>query len=763
MTKWVTLLRHFRARCNWAKQRRDCERGSSKRSELHVGIGRTRSWLSGGGWSGTVCGLPLALSVPLPEIFLMPAASSVTPTAVAILFALVLSDVCGDDRVPSFKVPGHEREMALVTDLFELHANGKSRCALWDGWLPMSSVWPAVGAVGEESAEKMRSHYRASLSDRLIDRSGYVSMNQHRGLAHPAGWPFPTWPQAGGVGWHFTHAGDGYARMLRVPLATLKGFDLQGLANPAIDAKRGLVVEPAADVSTVTTPKFRSDAYVGPYVIVEWSRDLLDGDVWLEWTTEEHPEFDETRRIAISDENARPGGRLVFSAVPVHTHAEWHGKITRLRVGWANGGSPKPVTIRSIHTATDSRHPITNSLFCRGVCDVFQWTGDVAFLKANIGRVRTAIDYAIREFDVEKQGCVLVPWVGHDGRAGFRVDAKGRKQLFHGRGVGNNYWDLLPCGHHDFLATLYLFDALRGVAELEAAIDAHDEWNIDAAAHGRTSADLMSLAEMLRESGRKLFWNDETSRYVLSIDADGVAHDYGYTFANLEAITYGFASDDQAASILSWLDGERTIESDTSQGEDIYHWRFAPRATTRRNIEWYMWVWHGPDSIPWGGQVQDGGAVLGFSYHDLMARLKTRGPDDAWQRLQEILDWFEVVQGEGGYRAYYSKPGRGTLQGAGTAGGLGLDKEFMESVLVPQVMLYGFLGVRPTSDALLVNPNLPSDWPSLTVTRVHYHDHVLDLTATDAEVLVRRRRIGKSTLKVQLPDGDRRTVRFVNE
>ena len=40
----------------------------------------------------------------------------------------------------------------------------------------------------------------------------------------------------------------------------------------------------------------------------------------------------------------------------------------------------------------------------------------------------------------------------------------------------------------------------------------------------------------------------------------------------------------------------------------------------------------------------------------------------------------------------YDGSREGTLQGGGTAGGLGLDAEFFESVLVPQVMLEGFLG-----------------------------------------------------------------------
>ncbi len=123
------------------------------------------------------------------------------------------------------------------------------------------------------------------------------------------------------------------------------------------------------------------------------------------------------------------------------------------------------------------------------------------------------------------------------------------------------------------------------------------------------------------------------------------------------------------------------------------------------------------------------GRSLGFSYHDLMARLVIKGPDDAWRRLREILDWFREVQAEGGYRAYYTQPGRGTLQGGGPPGGLGMDREFMESVLVPQVMLDGFLGFEPTADGYMLRPRLPSDWPSLTVRGIHVHGQVLDITA----------------------------------
>ena len=173
--------------------------------------------------------------------------------------------------------------------------------------------------------------------------------------------------------------------------------------------------------------------------------------------------------------------------------------------------------------------------------------------------------------------------------------------------------------------------------------------------------DLTTLADAVRTDFQKHFWNAETGRFNGWIDVEGRAYDFGFTFVNLEAIHYGLASREQARSILDWLDGKREITADTSRGADIYHWRFAPRATTRRNIDTYVWPWSNPEQIPWGGQIQDGGAVLGFSFHDVLARLKTNGPDNAWKRLREILTWFREVQSEGGYRAYYAKPGRGTL------------------------------------------------------------------------------------------------------
>ncbi len=644
-------------------------------------------------------------------------------------------------------MPGQETEMARLRELFYLHHSPRTHCTLWDGWIPMSVLWPAIG--DEQSADTMRSFYRESLLSRPIDAEGYVATRQHRGLAHSDGWPFPLWLQASGKGWHFSLVGDPYgAQHGAKPATSLDGWQLDGIESQGIDPNRGLNLTLTQPEATLTTPPFDLDTYIAPFIRLEWAAQGLPEDAapYVAWTTAEKPEFDDQRRVAFFPPGEWP--QLHFVNVPMYRHPLWTGRFTRLQIGFDNPAGVQ-VTLKSLITAVDSRHPTNNSVFVQACCDYFNWTGDLDFLRESLPRMRTALAYSMREFDTQENGCVVVPWVGHCGRTGFVTLPDGRKKLYPGRGIGNNYWDLLPFGHKDCLATIYFYAALRQMAELQRTIDQHPRWNLPAPPAELSADALCRQAEEIRARGGKMFWNEQAGRFVACIDVDGAMHDYGYTFLNLEAIYYGFATETQARSILEWVDGRRTVEGDTSQGADIYHWRFAPRATTRRNEDWYMWVWHRPEDIPWGGQVQDGGAVLGWSYHDLMARLKTAGPDDAWTRLTAILDWFAEVQAEGGYRKYYAQPGRGTLQGGGTPGGLGLDHEFLESVLVPQVMLYGFLGFRPTGDGFSIAPRLPNDWPSLEVTGIHVQDYVIDVAAhKDHRVEIHCRRAGESPLRV---------------
>ena len=624
--------------------------------------------------------------------------------------------------LPQFAVPGHDGEMRSLNELHALHhERAFTDCALWDAWLPHATLWTAQNA---------RERYRAAFLNRRIDAEGYVAMQQHRGMAHSDGWPFPAWQQSGGAGWHFSTLHDAWAiqNFALEALPSVDGWDIGGAEVESIDPAAGLRLRATGDVVTVTTPAFRCGTIVAPFARLEWAAQGLpaDSQPHICWLMESETAWTPERRMGFPALADADGMR--YANVPLYRHPDYAGLLTRYRLVFDRAAGAR-LTLKSVITAIDTRHPITNPVYLRGCAEYFAWTRDVAFLRANIGRMRRALRFALSEFAVRDAGHVRVPWVGHDGRSGLVAEPDGRTIIRPGLGVGNNYWDLLPFGGHDALATIYLFDALDRFAALERMIAAHPEWSVPREVEPLAADDLARLVrEVKRDFGRR-FWNAAAGRFAGWIDLEGRAYDYGFTFVNLEAIHYGLATPAQARTIFEWLDGKRVVAGDTSAGADIYAWRFAPRATTKRNVETYVWPWSNPESIPWGGQVQDGGAVLGFSYFDLMARLKTNGPDDAWRRLREILAWFREAQNEGGYRAYYAKPGRGTLQGGGTAGGLGLDREFLESVLVPQIMLYGFLGFTPRGDGYAVTPRLPAGWPSLTVTGIRFHAQVFDLTA----------------------------------
>lgn len=633
---------------------------------------------------------------------------------------------------PRFVVPGYEAEMASLRELYWLHYPGSGpKATLWDEWLTAPSLWPAVETDG--ALERFVRQWRDTLSSRAMDDEGYVATHQHASIAHQLGWPFPFWAQGGpgAWGWHFSLAGvpEGWHGTEEKDRTgwELDGADDEGIAN---DAWRLELTAPGA---TLTTPRLSIDAFQAPFMQLRWMASALDdAQPYLEWTTESESEFSHARRFyfaPIASETA------VYTMVPVYRHPEWRGTISRIRIGLGNGSSEGAVGIQAFFTQYDTRHNINNSNFVRGCSKYFLWTGDLNFLREQLPRMRRAIRYVMSEFKTLEEDVILTEWIGHDGRPGIQRDPDGKKPLQYGHGIGNNYWDLLPFGHKDTYATIQYYDALQHLIAIERAVMDHPEWNMPKGAGAFDPDELAEHAAQVKQKGNASFWSDATGRFTAGIDADGNAHDYGFTFLNLEAVHYEFATEPHAASILDWIAGERIVDGDTAQDEDIYHWRFGPRATTKRNLDYYGWYWSNPESIPWGGQVQDGGTVLGFTYFDLMSRLKTRGPDDAWERLQEIVAWFDEVQSAGGYRRYYD--GRdGTLQGGGTAGGLGCDREFFESVLVPQIMLDGFLGFRPAPDGFHLEPKLPSEWPGLTVTRIALRDVVFDIEVTPKSIRI---------------------------
>jgi len=641
---------------------------------------------------------------------------------------------------PTFQVPGHEKEMSTLRDLFWLHYPGSGpKATLWDEWLTDASLWPAM----TNSSDSFRQQWSNVLSSRIIDPEGYVATHQHASIAHQLGWPFPFWNQGRhGCGWHFAFKNTAPEGWRPHDLAKTNGWTFSeinpvaltddGWALETIKANDSATTEQATrNTSFITCPPSRADTFEIPFLQLRWQISNSSPIVpFIEWTTPSATNFDASRRMYFE---APKSGQMTYTMIPMYRHPVWTGEIAELRIGLPipqhATRNTQHVTLQAFFSQYDTRHNINGQNFIRGCAKYFWWTRDLDFLRANINRMRTAMHYLMTEHHTLERRVIYTTWVGHDGRTGVKRKPDGSKELVTGEGIGNNYWDLLPFGGLDAYATIQYYDAVQALARVEREVRSHPEWSVPVGALAFDPDMLEKHAAEVKTEGNKLFWNEQTGRFVACIDADGQAHDYGFTFLNCEAVYYDFASHDHAKMITSWLDARRVVADDTSQGADIYHWRFAPRATTKRNLDWYFWAWSNPESIPWGGQVQDGGAVLGFSYHDLMARLRILGADNAWHRLQEILKWFEEVQAAGGYRKYYDGSREGSLQGAGTPGGLGLDAEFFESAMVPQVMLRGFLGFTPRADGFELDPKLPSDWPELAVNRIRFQNVTLTIRA----------------------------------
>ena len=507
------------------------------------------------------------------------------------------------------------------------------------------------------------------------------------------------------------------------------------------------------------------DAFNAPFLQLRWRRSGTppEGSLpWIEWKRGGRHVLLAPIGAVFFPVETREEHQGVTGAnhalVEMWRHPRWKGRIIALRIALAPGERDVTFEMDSFFTVYDTRHPINNPIYILAAWNLFRWTGDLAFLREIMPRLRKALRHQQTEMKGFAALGIRNPWPGHDGLAGYVREEDGSKTFHLGHGIGNNYFDLLPFGGEDCYATSQYLAATRILARLERLIRDHPEWGVPREGPVQDPDRLEAHAARVREAANARFWNSETRRFAACIDTSGMMHDYGFTFLNLDSIWYGLAERSRAEAILAWLDGKRIVAGDTSRGEDIYRWRFGPRCTTRRNIDWYGQAWHGPETIPWGGQVQDGGAVLGFSFHDLWARLRVLGPDAAWRRLEGLLDWDREVRASGDYRAYYAVPGRGSLQGGGTPGGLGIDHEFLESCLPPSIVVLGFLGLDPDGTVLNVRPRLPAACPAMAARDLQVLGARIHILARDGEIRIELPEPPPRPLPVALPAGYRPRV-----
>jgi len=636
----------------------------------------------------------------------------------------------------------------------------------WDWWM---LPWIDRGAMGlARQGGNDTDVMLDTLAGAAVDKYGYVygaklcsePNNSLGGYKPTFGWPWPKYNRNYTVskptGWEFNDINDGARDQWIVRDIELEpGYVDNRLVGKTTGPKAELI-SPKFDVDVFQVPIFEIDIeYAG-----EKAADAVKG-LRIYWTTDKSPRFSEERMVTVDFASLPPTsfpedyapmageGRARFPIYyPMCLHPEWGRegrRITRLKVV-PTGSSCEgmKISLNYVRASYDIRLSTTNTTLINAVHKFYTWSGDDAYLARMMPRLRRAMIFLNEHLQGRAEGLLDQEWfVGHDGLGGDKP----------GHGLIASYWDLLPAGRWDIESSMQYYHALKAMAELErvaakrgikvSAVDVLGPDSRTRIAYRETPRSLEAIAKRVKARCEQVFWDAKTGRFVRNVDTNGKQHDYGLVHFNVLALAFGIGTDAQRASIVSWLNGSRVVPGDTSQGADIYHWRFGPRMTTVQNEDYYFWPWifdrrNFPNAAPnyvFGNQMQNGGAVPFTSLFDLMARCGTgdqREIDRAYERTLQIKSWFDDVKAAGGkgtqfYRAYYDgHPERG-MQQSPNPGGIGLDHEFLsDGSLGTEFLLHAFLGVDASEDGILsVTPAVPSQLDKIGVTNVYFRgNHV---------------------------------------
>ncbi|MCU6711976.1 discoidin domain-containing protein [Paenibacillus sp. J5C_2022] len=362
-----------------------------------------------------------------------------------------------------------------------------------------------------------------------------------------------------------------------------------------------------------------------------------------------------------------------------------------------------------------SKHYSNNPLYIMGVHRLYMWTRDEGMLTdplpplpnlnapaypqgvtTLLEKVRKAMLFMLEE-QQGNSGLILIDDPDNDGTATAHA---------------SNYWDNYPMGYKSAYENILFYGAVQAMVDLEEAAGCQAE-----------AVKLRNLLPIIKASFNETFWDEQKGRYIGSIDVNGIAYDYGFTFLNAMAVMYGLADTEQADMIYGWLDGSRIIAEDTSTGTDIYDWGWAPRANTvavesQQPYWWYSY--NGAISVAPGGSatfgnhLENGGAILYTSYDDMMGRLKSSGgADSAFARMETIIAEFSLDELR-----------RDPANNVGAPWTIGIVGEYPESGIVPLLMLDGFLGIQAKPDGLHIKPDLPHSLDYVGVRDVMYQDRI---------------------------------------
>ena len=416
--------------------------------------------------------------------------------------------------------------------------------------------------------------------------------------------------------------------------------------------------------------------------------------------------------------------------------------------------------INYIRPNYDTRQSNATLQFLLALESLTTYTHNLTFIKNIMPKARRAMLFLLHALEGEK-GLINVSYLyGHNGIGLEKVGDE--YQIDCANGIANGWWDVSVNSELGLEPNIYFYQVLNIMASLE---DIVSKYNLDikeistirhkdlssyhTVSYDYDSAYFKSLAKKVKakiEEPIKVikqndgtyqneggFYLEETGRFVEGInEKTGKIHDYGNTSFNLQAIAAGIGNEEQQKSIMSWINGDRIVEGDISTGKDIYFYEFAPRCQTKECYEGFnfcaytVWPYLQNGSDLYHLQVQAGGAVIMFSYYDLIARSKVLGSDNAYNRLQEIAQWYNKIlnskyhgTGTEFYNDYYvhleeensfkhpEEEGIYIVQNSSRdgAGAMGLDGEFLENVILCRGIKDAFFDGSYTDKVLNLSHN----------------------------------------------------------
>ena len=638
------------------------------------------------------------------------------------------SDAGLDDFINEYA----ERHMRDTDKRAGIQSVGGSTTSAWREWDSMIGGWwdasyanrtMSITYAANDSVNKW-------LQEAKQDNQGYIWCDSITTAdSWGMGWEFPKYTTHGGKGWLFDSASD----------ASEWTLDNASSFTAEVKQSRYNVTTntPVSEIS-LTAETFNVRTRATPFIRIgfsfEGSGSYEIDDLYLYYQTNEEPTWTEDKKVAFSD-FCTTGFEIGSGNVeqqnyffPMYLQEKWGAyfsgehatrEITKLKFVLVAKEGTKfsgKLAIDFVSSQYDDRQIINPCNYIIAAKNNLEYSRDSSLLATALPKARAAMNFLL---DAGKGSTGLISTeylVGHFNEGMHAT----------GTGIGNGYWDVDAFPTVNLYCNLSFYNALLAMDYLEQMakelnIEEYDQSvsTVNAEMNGTvtystaTAESLSSLAELCKSRIQKEFWNQSTGRFHVGLrDTVQTVQDHGYTLFNEQAIVSGIATEEQTASIMSWINGERIVEGDDSTGDDIYYYEIAPRFNTHDIGNDFAWVY----TCSWNGNVQNGGTALHLAYYDVVAESKV-STDSAYAKLKRLQYWYEKVKAAGGegmnfYRAYYNTTDI-TLQGGGTAGLVGVDYEFLEAALLFRAVPDAFFGMSTRADGTICfAPQLPTnlDW-----------------------------------------------------